>query len=248
MKTVTRPMVRSMFVGKLTVTRPMVRSMFVGKLTVTRPMVRSMFVGKLTVIRPMVRSMFVGKLTVIRPMVRSMLVGYLSLDMVLFVWDQYLIGLDAPNYDIIPVITALTISLLRLQVLQCQTAEEISSCLKRDGNKLKKEFYMYEKFLSRSQYLLEQQTSVRFQNYPMPWNVNVPASDVESSVTRENIRLKDLLEKESRKRQEVEERYTTGMKEMKEELNQLRKLIEKDEDAKNENDNLHQPSTSYSGQ
>lgn len=29
----------------------------------------------------------------------------------------------------------------------------------------------------------------------MPWNVNVPAPDVDSSVNRENIRLKDLLEK-----------------------------------------------------
>jgi hypothetical protein len=45
--------------------------------------------------------------------------GYLTLDPLLFVWDQYVISLDVPGYhdELIPIICAIILMLLRDQIM-----------------------------------------------------------------------------------------------------------------------------------
>ncbi|XP_038056407.1 uncharacterized protein LOC119728290 [Patiria miniata] len=80
----------------------------------------------------------------IRPMVRCLFVGYLSLDAVMYVWDQYIIGLDAPDYDIIPSMAVSVLILLRKYLLQCDSLPEMEHTLKKNAVKLTKDELMYE--------------------------------------------------------------------------------------------------------
>nr|XP_006812621.1 PREDICTED: uncharacterized protein LOC102808036 [Saccoglossus kowalevskii] len=85
-----------------------------------------------------------GLKSLIRPMVRCLFVGYLQLDTVMFIWDQYIIGLDVPEYDIVPVVTVVTLMLLRDHILDCDIPVGIETVLADHAIKLKKEQYMYE--------------------------------------------------------------------------------------------------------
>ncbi|XP_070572831.1 uncharacterized protein [Ptychodera flava] len=80
----------------------------------------------------------------IRPMVRCLFVGYLQLDTVMYIWDQYIIGLDVPEYDIVPVFTVITLMLLREHILECDIPVGVETVLADHAIKLKKEQYMYE--------------------------------------------------------------------------------------------------------
>ncbi|XP_022103716.1 uncharacterized protein LOC110986276 [Acanthaster planci] len=85
-----------------------------------------------------------GIKTLVRPMVRCLFVGYLSLDAVMYVWDQYIIGLDVPDYDIVPCMTVSVLMLQRKYLLQCESLPEMEFILKRNAVKLTKDELMYE--------------------------------------------------------------------------------------------------------
>ncbi|XP_033627019.1 uncharacterized protein LOC117289929 isoform X2 [Asterias rubens] len=89
-------------------------------------------------------TMVQGIKPLVRPMSRCLFVGYLSLDAVMFVWDQYILGLDRPDYDVIPSLAAIVLMLLRKYLLQCQSLPEMENALKRNANKLNKDQLMYE--------------------------------------------------------------------------------------------------------
>ncbi|XP_030848136.1 uncharacterized protein LOC100888055 [Strongylocentrotus purpuratus] len=80
---------------------------------------------------------------VTRPMIRAMFVGYLSLDTIMYVWDQHMIGLDAPEFDITPAITVLIFIYLKKQLMSCNTVSEVSAILKSEAVKLKREQFMH---------------------------------------------------------------------------------------------------------
>ncbi|XP_041456108.1 uncharacterized protein LOC121408641 [Lytechinus variegatus] len=80
---------------------------------------------------------------VTRPMIRAMFIGYLSLDTVMYVWDQHVIGLDAPEFDIIPAIAVLIFIYLKKQLLSCNSVSEVSAILKSEAVKLKREQLMH---------------------------------------------------------------------------------------------------------
>lgn len=80
---------------------------------------------------------------VTRPMIRSMFVGYLSSDAILYVWDQHILGLDAPEFDIIPAITVLIFIYLKKPLLACNSTSEVASVLKTESAKLKREQLMH---------------------------------------------------------------------------------------------------------
>ncbi|XP_071502366.1 uncharacterized protein [Diadema antillarum] len=78
-----------------------------------------------------------------RPMIRSIFVGYLSLEAVLFIWDQHVIGLDAPEFDVIPPIMVLILLLHKTQLMECQTATDVMTVMKQECPRLKKEQLMH---------------------------------------------------------------------------------------------------------
>jgi hypothetical protein len=53
--------------------------------------------------------------------------GYLRMDTLLFVWDQYMIGLDSPgfNVELLAIITAIILGLLKDKFKECQTVSYI---------------------------------------------------------------------------------------------------------------------------
>ncbi|XP_072047910.1 uncharacterized protein [Amphiura filiformis] len=85
-----------------------------------------------------------GLKSLIRPMVRCMFVGYLTLDTVLYIWDQHIIGLDTPIYDIVPTMAAVVLKLLNQTLMECSTLYGMEEALKRDASSLTKEQFMYE--------------------------------------------------------------------------------------------------------
>lgn len=54
--------------------------------------------------------------------------GYLSLEALMFVWDQYVISSDVPGYhdDLIPIICAIILMLLRDQIMACKSVNIIN--------------------------------------------------------------------------------------------------------------------------
>ena len=50
-------------------------------------------------------------------------IGYLRMDTLLYVWDQYMIGLDTPgfNVELLAVVTAIILGLLKDKFKECQS-------------------------------------------------------------------------------------------------------------------------------
>ncbi|XP_077995375.1 uncharacterized protein LOC144448905 isoform X2 [Glandiceps talaboti] len=184
-----------------------------------------------------------GLRAIIRPMVRSLFVGYLQLDTVMYVWDQYIIGLDVPEYDIIPVFTVVTLMLLRDHILECDIPVGIETVLGDHALKLKKEQYMYEinrNFFSDMNALLNKDRMdmpildpTQSLGLPGPWThwssdkipPRLKAHDRRlAREEREAQKLRNVQEQreaeENRKQMELQERM--------EEEERLRKLMEED--------------------
>ncbi|XP_063968491.1 uncharacterized protein LOC129254608 [Lytechinus pictus] len=112
---------------------------------------------------------------VTRPMIRAMFIGYLSLDTVMYVWDQHVIGLDAPEFDIIPAIAVLIFIYLKKQLLSCNSVSEVSAILKSEAVKLKREQLMHgiNKHFHKELYSLLTKDSgmpvLDPTQMPMPW-------------------------------------------------------------------------------
>ncbi|XP_053375032.1 uncharacterized protein LOC123533928 isoform X2 [Mercenaria mercenaria] len=87
-----------------------------------------------------------GLTILIRPLIRAMFVGYLRMDTLLYVWDQYMIGLDSPGYNVewLAIVTAIILGLLKDKFKECQTSVQMEMMLKNEGPKLTIAQFQYE--------------------------------------------------------------------------------------------------------
>ncbi|XP_054856992.1 uncharacterized protein LOC129344406 isoform X2 [Eublepharis macularius] len=70
---------------------------------------------------------------VLQPALGTLFVGYLSMDTVLYIWDQIILGLEQPSYNCLPAFATVFIILLRDQLLKCQSTAELELTLKAQG-------------------------------------------------------------------------------------------------------------------
>ncbi|XP_052802733.1 uncharacterized protein LOC128232959 isoform X2 [Mya arenaria] len=87
-----------------------------------------------------------GLTILVRPLIRSMFVGYLRLDTLLYVWDQYMIGLDTPGFNVewLAIVTAIILGLLKDRFKECSTSVQLESALKNEAPKLTIAQFQYE--------------------------------------------------------------------------------------------------------
>ncbi|KAK1157451.1 hypothetical protein AOXY_G25137 [Acipenser oxyrinchus oxyrinchus] len=60
-------------------------------------------------------------------------VGYLNMTTLLYIWDQYVIGLDKPSYDCTPAFSFAFLHLLRDHLQKCNTKDELAAALRSQG-------------------------------------------------------------------------------------------------------------------
>ncbi|KAM8976089.1 LOW QUALITY PROTEIN: uncharacterized protein RCH25_025400 [Pelodytes ibericus] len=70
------------------------------------------------------------------PVVQVLFVGYLNMNTLMYVWDQYIIGLDQPSYNCLPAICVAFIILLRGHLTSCSSHHEIEAVFKTQGSTL----------------------------------------------------------------------------------------------------------------
>ncbi|KAL4224027.1 hypothetical protein ACF0H5_017484 [Mactra antiquata] len=87
-----------------------------------------------------------GLTILIRPLIRSMFVGYLRMDSLLYVWDQYMIGIDTPgfNVELLAIVTAIILGLLKDKLKEAQNSVQMESALKNEAPKLTIPQFQYE--------------------------------------------------------------------------------------------------------
>ncbi|ELU01451.1 hypothetical protein CAPTEDRAFT_186844 [Capitella teleta] len=71
----------------------------------------------------------------VHPTIRSMFVGYVNMDVLLYIWDQYIIGLDAPGFhdEFLPAVLAIYLMLVKENL---RAAETVSRYFLEDLEKL----------------------------------------------------------------------------------------------------------------
>ncbi|XP_019401302.1 PREDICTED: uncharacterized protein LOC109317212 isoform X2 [Crocodylus porosus] len=69
----------------------------------------------------------------LQPAIGTLSVGYLSMDTLLYVWDQLIIGLDQPPYNCFLEFSAVFILLLRDYLKTCQSPGQVEAALKTQG-------------------------------------------------------------------------------------------------------------------
>ncbi|KAH9524500.1 hypothetical protein Btru_027035 [Bulinus truncatus] len=76
-----------------------------------------------------------GLQELIRPMVRTMLIGYLNFETLLYVWDQYILGLNVPGFSTewLAVVIATVIGLEHDKLKECQSPLAMETVLNRDS-------------------------------------------------------------------------------------------------------------------
>lgn len=69
------------------------------------------------------------------PMIKNIFSNYLNMDALMFVWDQYTIGSDVAGYheELIPIIAAIILLLLRDQLMSVNTVEAFDECIKNQS-------------------------------------------------------------------------------------------------------------------
>ncbi|PVD31188.1 hypothetical protein C0Q70_06600 [Pomacea canaliculata] len=75
-----------------------------------------------------------GLMELIRPVTRSMFVGYLKLDTLMYVWDNYIIGLDVPGFgsEWLAIIMATLLGLLQDKLKSSKSPAAMESVLRRE--------------------------------------------------------------------------------------------------------------------
>jgi len=58
-----------------------------------------------------------------------MFVGFLSLDVVCYIWDQYILSMKLTSFHCIATFSAAMLMLLRDQILRCRNAKEVEEVL-----------------------------------------------------------------------------------------------------------------------
>ncbi|XP_061072682.1 uncharacterized protein LOC133107658 isoform X2 [Conger conger] len=77
-----------------------------------------------------------GVKEILQPIVQVFFVGYLDTPALLYVWDQYIIGLDSPLYDCLPAFSFAFLLLLREHFQRCSTSSEMTDVTRSQGPKL----------------------------------------------------------------------------------------------------------------
>ncbi|KAM7139782.1 uncharacterized protein RBU57_015846 [Macrochelys suwanniensis] len=72
----------------------------------------------------------------LQPAISTVFVGYLTMDTLLYVWDQVIIGLDQPAYNCLPAFSTAFILLLRDYLKTCQSPGQVEAALRTQGPNL----------------------------------------------------------------------------------------------------------------
>ncbi|XP_067824062.1 uncharacterized protein [Heptranchias perlo] len=119
-----------------------------------------------------------GLQSILRPVISTLFVGYLSMDTVLYIWDQYIIGLDEPSYNCIPPFSLAFIHLLREHLQICKTPGEVDAVLRSQAPALTTQQFqkvIKQHFYSNLYKRLNKQDTELFsvldptQGFPLPW-------------------------------------------------------------------------------
>ncbi|XP_066551196.1 uncharacterized protein LOC136717661 [Amia ocellicauda] len=78
-------------------------------------------------------SLIRGVRSILQPVLRVMFVGFLNMTTLLYIWDQYIIGLDRPSYNCIPAFSCAFMLLLRDRLLACGTQAELAEVTRGQG-------------------------------------------------------------------------------------------------------------------
>ncbi|PFX32934.1 uncharacterized protein LOC111344453 [Stylophora pistillata] len=73
---------------------------------------------------------------IMRSYARCMFVGFLSLDVVCYIWDQYIMSMKLPSFNCIRTFSAAMLMLLRDEILVCRNTKEIEDVLLTESKKL----------------------------------------------------------------------------------------------------------------
>ncbi|XP_013383272.1 uncharacterized protein LOC106153737 [Lingula anatina] len=86
-----------------------------------------------------------GLTTLVRPCIKALFVGFLNIDTVLYIWDQYIIGLDVPGYhtECLPVFTVVYLMLLKDQLMRCDDISAMETVLKEGSRNIKTSQFQY---------------------------------------------------------------------------------------------------------
>ncbi|XP_032823762.1 uncharacterized protein LOC116950238 [Petromyzon marinus] len=81
-------------------------------------------------------AVMIGLVALLQPVVRVLFVGFLQLEVLLYVWDQYILGLEQPAYDCLPAFCLCLLLLLRDQLLTCDNPSRMMDTLRTNGPSL----------------------------------------------------------------------------------------------------------------
>ncbi|KAM5180775.1 uncharacterized protein ACMZJ9_001333 [Mantella aurantiaca] len=70
---------------------------------------------------------------ILQPVFQVFFVGYLDMNTLLYVWDQYILGLDEPSYNCLTAIGVAFLLLLQSQLIGCSAPSDIEAALKTGG-------------------------------------------------------------------------------------------------------------------
>ncbi|KAI1893539.1 hypothetical protein AGOR_G00124770 [Albula goreensis] len=78
-------------------------------------------------------SLLTGVKDILQPVIEVFFVGYLAMPSLLYVWDQYIIGLDSPSYDCLPAFCFAFLLLLKDHLQHCGTSSEMAEVARSQG-------------------------------------------------------------------------------------------------------------------
>ncbi|XP_069470036.1 uncharacterized protein [Ambystoma mexicanum] len=74
-----------------------------------------------------------GVQSLLEPVIQCLFTGFLQMKTLLYVWDQYILGLDQPTYNCLPAFSLAFILLLRDPLKDCHSPGEAEAVLKTQG-------------------------------------------------------------------------------------------------------------------
>ncbi|XP_033116098.1 uncharacterized protein LOC117116216 [Anneissia japonica] len=175
----------------------------------------------------------------IRPMIRCFFVGYLTMDAVLFAWDQYILCLDSPRSSIVQVLTASVLLTLSRELKACHSLQEMQEVLKTKSRQVKKEELMYKikkYFYDELKQELSQDQSSFHTFDPTHRAIAEPFHSLNSETLAPVVNAQDRrlarLQREQERQREIEKRNDMEKEEIKQTANRI--LVEKLEEDKKE--------------
>ncbi|XP_039612484.1 uncharacterized protein LOC120531285 [Polypterus senegalus] len=189
-----------------------------------------------------------GLSSILHPVLRVFFVGYLNMTTLLYVWDQYIIGLDKPSYNCATALSFTFVFLLKEPLKTCTTNTTMASVLKSQGPLLT--VWQFQHVISKYFYkdLFSKLTKDEADRFPVldpmqallpPWT-NLSSRDIPLRIhpkdrkhareEREVQRL-NLIQK---KQQEEIQKKLKEESEIRHEEQRLQKLLEETEQSHNE--------------